>query len=130
MLAYELLYVGSYKLAVDDPCFFREHVAGLVQFRWLKKDVVGRSPLAKVAGCLAIGIVRCLLSHLARFRFRDDSVGWTACAKVGESICARAVLADGYNVKPLRFVLLVKLCYVGRFVAPVRTPGGEINDEH
>src|SRR5437588_10972758 len=60
------------QFAVDDPGFFRQHVAIRVALRRIEKDVPRRTPLARIARQLTVAVVRCLLAILARFRFAND----------------------------------------------------------
>src|ERR1051325_11478363 len=117
------------ELAVDDPGFFRQHVAGLAELRGLKEDVVGRAPAARVARRLAVVEVSRLVARLARFGLGDEGVGRAALAEEGDGVGRRRVLADADALQARALVLLVELGRDRGLVPPVAAPGREVDDE-
>src|SRR5437870_11227275 len=102
-IAKQFIRVSFDQFAVNDPGFFREHVAARVTLRRFEENVPWRTPFACVTRQLAIAKVRSLLAIVASFRFDDDGIWRASPAKEIACIISRPIFADAHYLEPLRF---------------------------
>ena len=69
----ELVRISFNQLAINDPRFLNQHVAGFRERRRLKKNIPGRAPLARVSRRLTIAKVCRLIAVRFGFRFSRNA---------------------------------------------------------
>src|SRR6185295_7098955 len=124
----ELVNVGLNQLTVNDPGFFRQHVAGFRERGRLEKDIPWRSPIPCVSRQLPVAVVWSLGAIFAEFRFTDHRIRRAVWSIEISNCVAHAVFTNTDNPESLVLVFLVETGGQRRFVTPVRTPRREINN--
>src|SRR5258708_30825913 len=100
----EFVDVSFDQLAVDDPGLFQEYIAVCVALGGFEENIPWRAPLARIAGKLAVRIMRGFVAVLARLGFTNYGIRRARRTKISFHVIAGSVFADAHDFETLRLV--------------------------